>query len=98
MVQHVMLIKGIIITELSKKRSWGVERMIDLHCHILPGVDDGAKSLEDSINMAKVAVNSGITHILCTPHHNNGTYRNPKYDVIQHVAALQKSWMIERYL
>ncbi|MBP1043654.1 tyrosine protein phosphatase [Vagococcus sp. BWB3-3] len=64
--------------------------MIDLHCHILPGIDDGAKNLEDSINMAKVAVDSGITHILCTPHHNNGTYRNPKYDVIQQVAALQK--------
>ncbi|WP_314065845.1 CpsB/CapC family capsule biosynthesis tyrosine phosphatase [uncultured Vagococcus sp.] len=64
--------------------------MIDLHCHILPGIDDGANNLEDSIHMANVAVSSGITHILCTPHHNNGTYRNPKYDVIQHVAALQK--------
>lgn len=64
--------------------------MLDLHCHILPGIDDGAHKLEDSIDMANAAVANGITHILCTPHHNNGSYVNPKNEVIQHVAALQK--------
>lgn len=34
--------------------------MIDLHCHILPGVDDGARSLEDSVAMAQKAVFEGI--------------------------------------
>lgn len=63
--------------------------MIDLHCHILPGIDDGADTLTDSIDMAEKAVRQGITHILCTPHHNNGKYVNPKVEVIEKVAVLQ---------
>ncbi|EOL45320.1 protein-tyrosine phosphatase [Enterococcus phoeniculicola] len=63
--------------------------MIDLHCHILPGIDDGASSIEDSIDMAEKAISQGITHILCTPHHNNGKYNNPKSEVIALVASLQ---------
>ncbi|KAF1298460.1 tyrosine protein phosphatase [Enterococcus sp. JM4C] len=63
--------------------------MIDLHCHILHGIDDGASSLEDSIDMAEKAISQGITHILCTPHHNNGKYRNPKSTVISLVTDLQ---------
>lgn len=63
--------------------------MIDLHCHILPGIDDGADTLTDSIDMAEKAVSQGITHILCTPHHNNGKYVNPKVEVIEKVAVLQ---------
>lgn len=63
--------------------------MIDLHCHILPGIDDGAETLADSLDMAEKAISQGITHILCTPHHNNGKYVNPKVEVIDRVAALQ---------
>jgi protein-tyrosine phosphatase len=42
--------------------------MIDLHCHILPGLDDGAKTIEDSLAMAEDAVTDGITHVVATPH------------------------------
>lgn len=63
--------------------------LVDIHCHILPGIDDGAQTIEDSLEMARVAVSEGITHILCTPHHNNGVYLNPKHDVIKRVEALQ---------
>ena len=63
--------------------------MIDLHCHILPGIDDGAEDLDASIAMAEKAISQGITHILCTPHHNNGSYINPKAEVLAHVAKLQ---------
>jgi len=42
--------------------------MIDLHCHILPGLDDGARSLEESIKMAMVAEKDGIKKIVATPH------------------------------
>ena len=66
--------------------------MIDLHCHILPGIDDGAKTVEDSIAMAEKAISQGITHILCTPHHLNGKYTNPANDVIPRVARLQKEF------
>ena len=42
--------------------------MIDLHCHILPGVDDGAENMEDAIAMARHAAQSGVTDIVATPH------------------------------
>ena len=63
--------------------------MIDLHCHLLPGVDDGARTLEDSLAMAQQAVSEGISHILVTPHHKNGKYLNPKEAVVEATAALQ---------
>jgi len=42
--------------------------LIDLHAHILPGIDDGPQSLEDSLEMARLAVADGITTIVATPH------------------------------
>jgi protein-tyrosine phosphatase len=42
--------------------------VIDLHCHILPGLDDGALSLEDSLAMARQAEQDGITVVCATPH------------------------------
>jgi protein-tyrosine phosphatase len=48
--------------------------MVDIHHHLLPGLDDGAKDIETSIAMAKLAVADGITHIACTPH-ANGHYK-----------------------
>lgn len=42
--------------------------MVDLHCHILPGLDDGAKTLDDSLAMAEDAIADGITHVVGTPH------------------------------
>lgn len=42
--------------------------MIDIHTHILPGVDDGSQSISDSIAMAKLAVKSGVKGIIVTPH------------------------------
>lgn len=42
--------------------------MIDIHCHMLPGVDDGAKDWEQSLEMARLAVKDGISGIICTPH------------------------------
>ncbi|RHH71585.1 MULTISPECIES: tyrosine-protein phosphatase [Vagococcus] len=62
---------------------------VDLHCHILPGIDDGAQTIEDSLFMARAAVSEGISHILCTPHYNNGKYLNKKNDIISSVANLQ---------
>ena len=50
--------------------------MIDLHSHILPGIDDGSKSLEMSLAMARIAVDDGITVMACTPHIYPGLYMN----------------------
>ena len=42
--------------------------MVDLHCHILPGIDDGAQTIEDSLAMAEDAIRDGITCVVATPH------------------------------
>lgn len=47
--------------------------MIDIHCHILPGVDDGPEKMDESVAMAKAAAADGITKIIATPHINGNT-------------------------
>lgn len=44
--------------------------MIDIHSHPLPGVDDGAKSLEVAVEMCKMSGDDGVTHLVATPHSN----------------------------
>ncbi|WP_367369846.1 tyrosine-protein phosphatase [Pediococcus parvulus] len=66
-------------------------KMIDLHCHILPGVDDGSPDIETSLKLAEVAVEQGITHMLLTPHHMDGDYLNHKADVIEKTTAFQEA-------
>jgi protein-tyrosine phosphatase len=45
--------------------------MVDIHCHILPGLDDGADTLETSVQMAEMAIADGVTHVVATPHANS---------------------------
>jgi protein-tyrosine phosphatase len=51
-----------------------VPHYIDLHCHLLPGLDDGAPDLETSMDMAHTLVNLGFSEICATPHQRNGLY------------------------
>lgn len=44
--------------------------MIDIHIHILPNVDDGANSMDEAINMARLAFDSGVEAMVVTPHSN----------------------------
>lgn len=53
--------------------------MIDVHCHILPYIDDGAPNWDEAMEMAKQAVDDGITHVVATPHHANGKYENAAF-------------------
>lgn len=62
--------------------------MIDIHCHILPGIDDGAATIEDSVVMARAAVQEGITTIIATPHHKNNKFSNPKSSILTKVNDL----------
>ncbi|MGG1911814.1 CpsB/CapC family capsule biosynthesis tyrosine phosphatase [Priestia megaterium] len=64
--------------------------MIDLHCHILSSIDDGALNDEISLKMARKAVSEGIYTIVATPHHQNGRYLNEKKDIVQYVQKLNE--------
>lgn len=63
--------------------------MLDIHCHMLPGVDDGAADLSQALEMARIAVSEGVTVVACTPHMMPGVYDNRGPDVRARVEALQ---------
>lgn len=45
-----------------------IEPFVDVHCHLIPDIDDGAKSWDESLAMAEIAVSDGISTVICTPH------------------------------
>jgi protein-tyrosine phosphatase len=66
--------------------------MIDIHSHILPEVDDGARSLDEALEMARIAAADGIQHMVCTPHMFNGLSGNPApEEVSKRVRDLQSA-------
>lgn len=77
---------------LRKTIKWkkGRNGLIDIHTHILPGFDDGAKTEEDSLEMARAAVAEGITTVVATPHHRNGVFDNERESIEKWVDILNE--------
>lgn len=71
--------------------------MIDLHCHILPGLDDGPQWLEESLAMAETAMEDGIRTVVATPHTGDGLYANP-LDKVRSALSSLKEALLERGL
>jgi len=69
--------------------------MIDLHHHLLPGLDDGPKDLETSVAMARMAADDGITHVVATPH-ASGRYAFDPAAVADRLSALREALAAER--
>jgi protein-tyrosine phosphatase len=65
--------------------------MIDLHCHMLPGIDDGARDLSVSIEMARAFMADGVSLVACTPHILPGLYHNTGAQIRQATARLQQT-------
>jgi protein-tyrosine phosphatase len=61
---------------------------IDIHSHILPGLDDGARDMEESVRMARLAVRDGTRLLVCTPHWVPGLYNVDRSRVLAEVANL----------
>lgn len=64
--------------------------MIDLHNHLLPGIDDGAPDLATALQLAQVAVGDGTTHLVCTPHIHPGRYDNTTASINQALAIFKR--------
>jgi protein-tyrosine phosphatase len=64
---------------------------VDIHCHLLPGIDDGAKDLDESLAMARVAVEDGTTTIVATPHQLGNFGHNRGDDIRRRVGEVQQT-------
>ena len=69
--------------------------MIDIHSHILPGIDDGVKTEDDAVEFARMAEADGITTIVATPHCKEGFYFNDRAKVVKEVEKLRTRLMAE---
>lgn len=69
--------------------------MIDLHCHLLPGIDDGARDLAEALRLAQMAVADGITHCVATPHIHPGRYPNTLATIGEAFDGLKKALAAE---
>ncbi|MEH6590001.1 MAG: CpsB/CapC family capsule biosynthesis tyrosine phosphatase [Halioglobus sp.] len=63
--------------------------MIDLHCHLLPGIDDGPDTLEQSLELCRIAVADGTTHAIVTPHIHPGRWENNRASIAKQCQSLQ---------
>ncbi|MCR4815368.1 MAG: protein-tyrosine-phosphatase [Lachnospiraceae bacterium] len=62
----------------------GNKYQVDMHCHILPGIDDGSQSMKTTIKMLRIAAQCGTTHMVATPHFKKG-HHNASPETIKHL-------------
>ncbi len=65
--------------------------MIDIHCHLIPDIDDGSKSMEESLDLIKIAISQGITDIICTPHYKINRFETSATETIMRFLELQQA-------
>ena len=66
------------------------DRLIDIHCHVLPGLDDGSRNMEESLSMLEIAEAEGITDIIATPHYKEGRHNASVHTILERMQTLQK--------
>lgn len=72
------------------KQNENDKRIVDIHTHILSGVDDGSKSMEETLQMLKFAYAEGITDIIVTPHYQSGRFYTPISEILKKIAEIQR--------
>jgi len=65
--------------------------VIDLHCHILPDIDDGAADINHSLAIARSLVSQGYRHVIATPHSLDGLYNSQPEDIKQKTTYLNRA-------
>ncbi|ERJ12927.1 tyrosine-protein phosphatase [Haloplasma contractile] len=72
-----------------------IHNLVDLHTHILPGIDDGSKDVNQSIRMLKMAALNGTKKIICTPHYYPRKIENEREHVIEALSLLREAIKLE---
>jgi len=65
--------------------------MIDIHCHLMPGIDDGARNITDSLSLFRLAANDGIRRMVLTPHLHLGRFDNTRASIHSEFLKLKQS-------
>jgi protein-tyrosine phosphatase len=65
-----------------------ISLMIDIHCHILPEMDDGPESLDETLEMCRIALDDGITTVVATPHQRDGIHHNSAKAIVEKVQTV----------
>lgn len=68
-----------------------MEHFMDMHCHCLPGIDDGAKNMDESLQMLKQAYADGIRGVIATPHYHHRRGHAPKEVILEKVKQVQEA-------
>lgn len=55
-----------------------MEVLVEMHCHILPGVDDGARTMEEALQLLQMEADQGVRQIILTPHYREGYFETPR--------------------
>jgi len=64
---------------------------VDIHSHLLPGLDDGAQDLRTALDMARIALKQGVSHCICTPHIEPGRFDNTKKSIESSLTLFKKA-------
>ncbi len=79
-----------LITTIIQRVKVMQDKLIDIHCHILPGIDDGPKTIDESFEMVQQAVEQGVGAIFATPHYIPGELVYEVEEVLERVRTLQE--------
>jgi protein-tyrosine phosphatase len=64
--------------------------VFDIHCHLLPGIDDGPATVEASLALARALVDDGMSHVVCTPHVFPGRFENRRSSIQEEFARFDR--------
>ena len=68
-----------------------MDTYIDMHCHLLPGVDDGARDMEETRRMLKMAYDEGVRYIIATPHHHPRRGKPSTREIARQLQAVREA-------
>lgn len=68
--------------------------LTEIHCHILPKVDDGAQTLKETVQMLRMEAAAGVTRIVLTPHYRRGMFETPEKEIVHRFLKLRE--MVEQ--